>query len=460
MEIIEFLEKYSKQTYKNIHTTLFYNRKGNTKHSWWNEKTDGVFHPYYSFSGDKISYGFEEFKDLFNSVDLTKYHNVKFVLGDCTFYTYTGTFTEKDNIKTEFGIYLDLYGYRDVVLKLERTNYDDYKNYWLGIEGIDIIFDLLKSDNIKLDKYDEKELIGEMPFIPRKYGVIPSKYRNSTKVKYKFSDDNVSYEKDAVIDFDKFIIMNNVNGIYTPSKLVTHGIVNSYDDKDYILPRVKKIKDLGVKVIRLLNDSNYDISLFYDLEGVEVKASKKVLGMYPNLRKYSKDEKKKAEIEAKEEAERKAEEKEIYDDTFTLMQHGKIILKDVRSYKISEYFENRTANEFESNLIELGKKCFDCIKGISDIKKIFFGSYGIYTYTELAGEKFANFDDIESVNKCKGIEIPARLVTLFHLDSFGFPCIDTGSDDIVFDRGATYLGVEKNEDGEIVVIYEDGDQNI
>jgi hypothetical protein len=285
--------------------------------------------------------------------------------------------------------------------------------------------------------------------------MLPSSGYPQKKGEYEWSTDDV-----GDIDLEHFVKMETKDGVYKPSKDVIEILMGGYSwEYEKVLRQNRGIKltDLGIHTVQFRNNANYSIDNFYDCTGIKLKASKSVLESYPDLRQYSENEKAKEELKAKEKAAEEARLAEIKADTYSLVQDGKVILKDVRSHVIEEYFEDKQNVVFTQQAISAAKVLFDAAP---ELDKIFFGKYGIYSYTELSGEKFADFEDIEYVNKLKGIKLPKRVVTLYNEGVAEFPYIDKYDTDVDFEKGATYVGVERFEDGEMELIYEDGDQGI
>lgn len=469
MTIEKFHETFwsNKSFWLNDH--MYYHQQPSEKRSYWNEKEDGKFDPHYSMNNFSRKSGREftpqDIEKIYNSVDFKKYAGKKFIIQDYIFYAYSsGEYTDKhhkDEIACGHSFYMDYHGFRLKVLDFEEKKYfKEYggkpnNGYSKGVEGLDIMFDLLKDNpDVELIPYELEELTGPIGFkITSIRGLTPSAYFQKKHPTYEWEG---AAEKIGEIDLDHFIKMDIKDGVYKPTSSIMDKLLN-YDNQDLLKTKIKKFKDFGVHTIKFLNNSNWDVSKFYNLEGVEVKASKSVLSRYPEMRNYSTDEKAKSEIIAAEKAAEEAYQKSIYDDTYTLMRHGKVVLENVRSYDITNYFENKEEQDFDLFVIEAAKKCFEAAP---ELDKIFFGRYGIYSYTEMSGERFSDFENVERINKDKDIILPKRLVTLINSGAIDTPYIDKDDKTLTFDRGANYLGVEKNSEGKLSIINEDGDQGI
>jgi len=465
MTIEKFHESYWNGTAFWLNDHMYFHEKPSEQRYNWNEKIDGKFDPHYSMNNFSKKFGKvftpQEIEKIYDSIDWNKYAGKKFILGDYTFYgfvsgVYRSEFYKQDYF--EHAIYMDYHGYRLKAMEVQQCiGYDKKKHYNKSFEGLETLIELLKDNpDIPLVEYELEELVGPIGF-PKKptneFHLTPSAYIQKKHPEYTWEG---AAEKIGKIDLDHFIKMDIKDGVYKPTSSIMNKLLH-YDNRDLLKTKIKNLKDFGVHTIKFLNNSNWDISQFYDLEGVEVKASKSVLSSYPNLRKYSNDEKAKIEIEEKEKAAEEAYKKSIYDDTYTLVHHGKVILENVRSYDITNYFENKEEKDFELFIIEAGKKCFEAAP---ELDKIFFGRYGIYSYTEMSGERFSDFENIERINKDKDIILPKRLITLINSGAIDTPYIDKDDKTMDFDRGATYLGVAKDKKGIITVIEEEGGQGI
>lgn len=446
---------------------MYYNAKSYEKPSYWNEIDEGKFIPCYSMINSSKKFGRiftpHDIERIFDSIDLSKYAGKKFIIGDYTFYGFQSD-VYKDSYENYFieqAIYMDYHGYRLKALKLTKSKCnenDNYKKkYSKSFEGLEIVFDFLRDNqDVVLMDYELEELTGPIRFMlkPRsEYGLTPSAYLANHHSIRKWEG---AVEKIGEIDLDHFIKMDITDGVYKPTKSIITKLL-SYDNKPLLKNKTKQLKDLGVKTIKFLNNSNWNLSEYYDLIDVEIKASKSVLEKYPNMRKFSKDEKALLEIETKEKIEEENLRREILNDTYSLTQNGKTILDNVRSYEISNYFENKVNKDFELFVIETGKQCFEVAP---ELKKIFFGKFGIYSYTELAGKTFADFEDIERINNLKNITLPKRLITLINGGKIEIPSIDEYNNNFEFKKGATYLGAAKDENGNVIMITESGDQGI
>jgi hypothetical protein len=463
MTIEKFHEAYWSDNFFWLNDHMYFHQRASEKRSYWNEEEDGKFDPHYSMNNFSRRNGRpftpQEIEKIYDSIDWDKYAGKKFIMGDYTFYVFASGVYKSEFYKTDYyahGIYMEYKGYRITALDLKKgIGYEKEKNYSKGFEGLDIMLDLLKDNpDIELIPCKLEEITGPIGFkLKSDITMIPPDYPQKKHPTYKWEG---AGEKISIIDLDHFIKMDIKNGVYEPSNSIMNKLLK-YEVEELLKTKTKKLKDLGVHTIKFKNNSNWNIGKFYNIEGIELKASKSVLARYDNLRKYSKNEKAKEEILAAEKAEQEAYEKSVYDDTYTLMQHGKVILENVLSYDITHYFENKENKDFELSVIEAGKKCFEVAP---DLNKIFFGKFGIYSYTEMSGERFADFEDIERINKLKDIKLPKRLITLVQHGEIDYPFIDKDDKLFDFDKGATYIGVSKDKKGNVTMVLEDGDQGI
>ena len=414
-----------------------------------------------------------EINKIYNSIDFKKYHKKKFTMGDYTFFGYYGEVREddgwggkKNKVESQFTFLFDYHGYRFQMIKFEKEategdrskkNSNSYDNSHWGVDGFTEMIELVldNEDSIKLVPYKLEEVFGTKGVSKGILGnksINPPLYPLAPHPEYDWGGIKI-----GKIDIDHFVLLETKDGVYKPSAKIVNNFIHGYNYDEVRKPMEKKLSELGVHKVHFRNNASFSIDYYYDLEGIEVKASKSVLSSHPELRKYSTDDKAKSEIAAKEKAAEEARQKEIYDDTYTLMHHGKVIAENVRSGEITEYFDNKESKEFEFNVIDAGKKCFDAAP---ELDRIFFMNYGIYSYTEMSGEKFTHYEDLEYVNKLKDIKLPKRLVTLLSHCEIEPPAFDTDSDLFEFDKGAMYIGAAKDEDGEVYMIHEDGDQGI
>ena len=406
-----------------------------------------------------------------------KEYKKKFSIGEYNFYIYfnSGVFENKNSIQgddfyycEDFSVYFEYKGFSNKILNLYKQEKKDgeklnYRN--LKIEGYFVVLEFLKQTTdilVLLEDYDFKEVFGDwehqyyFSFAP----ITPKDLCKYTKKKSKYSISR-KYDIEPIkpeVNLDFFIEMFTEKGVYKPNKKVVDKLFLSFNNE--LKTKAKSLKDLGVDIVQFKNNTAYDITKFYDLAGVSIKCSESVLKNSPNLRKFHINQELAKNVSKKEKEDKIRIERErvekIANDTYTLYQFGIPILKDVRSYEIEEYIKNKNKNNFQKQAISAAKKVFEAS---SEIDVIYFMHYGIYTYTEMAGEKFAHYEDLEYINKLKNNKLPKRVVTLLNLEEITFPFFDKYDDNITFESGATFIGVKKSGDN-YVVIYENGEQGI
>lgn len=405
-----------------------------------------------------------------NNSKLTK----KFNIGDYNFYLFfnSGIFENKNSIDKkdnyqvdEFSVYIEYHGFTNRILNLytqDKRDNEKLTQRSIVVKGYFVLLEFLKNaEDLILEDYVIEDVFGEWEETYYFYrdSVTPKELCKYTKEKSKYSITG-EYDinsKTRIVDLDFFIKMFTNKGIYKPNKKIFSSLCLFNNEPK---SKVKLLKDLGVDIIQFQNNSAYNITEFYDLTGVIVKCSESVLKKYENLRNFYIDKEVASKITKQEKEEKIRIEKEwkqeIANDTYTLYQFGIPILKDVRSYQIKEYFETESNNAFENIAIEEAKKVFNAT---SELDVIYFMHYGIYTYTEMSGEKFSHYEDLEYINNLKGNKLPKRIVTLLNLGEISFPYFDKYDKDVDFETGATFIGVKKSGDS-YTLVYEDGDQGI
>jgi len=201
------------------------------------------------------------------------------------------------------------------------------------------------------------------------------------------------------------------------------------------------LKQLNVHTIRLRSKVHFDVKNYHDIEGMKIKAPKKVIEKY-DLEDYCADEKIVQKLKEEEEARKKAEELEIHMNTYSLVQHGKTILDNVQKWEIVRYLENIDVNSIDNRIIETVKPLFD---EYEEVDKIYLAYWGTFFKYELAGERIELDFETDSQNiKHLGVELYNKTME-FHSDCYNIPL----SERIVelkwgwTERGATILGVER-----------------
>jgi hypothetical protein len=409
-------------------------------------------------------------KYIGHSKQLTK----KFAIGDYNFYIYfnSGPFKDRNSDGEiyqvdDFSVYLEYHGFTNKILNLykqEQKEKHKLSSRQVKIKGYFIFLEFLKNvrvEDLTFEDYKIEDVFGQWE--PDYYfwldPITPKDLCKYVKEKSKYSIGKKYIIRPIVnkVDLDFFIKMFTNKGIYKPNKKI-YDMLNKFQNEPK--SSMGLLKDLGVDLIQFQNNSAYDITKYYDLTGVSIKCSGSVLKDYPDLRKFHINKELAENITKKEKEEKlrvEREEKErIANDTYTLYQFGVPILKDVRSHEIEEYFDNKSDSEFENRAIQAAKKVFEASP---ELDVFYFMHYGIYTYTEMAGEKFCDYENLASINKLKGNELPNRIITLLNLGEIEFPYFDKYDNNVQFDAGATFIGVRKSQDT-YTLVYEEGEQGI
>lgn len=194
----------------------------------------------------------------------------------------------------------------------------------------------------------------------------------------------------AAIDFSWFIQKETKNGVYKPSRAVIDSIYfTSYEVKKEDFRNLKKdvLKQLDVHTIQLSDSAHFHIESWYDIKGIAIKGPKKVIERY-GYEKYCASKEIVEKIKAEKAEAKRKQDLAVHNNTFTLMQHGRVVLKDKQSEEILAYLENLDANDMEVALLENMKPIFDAFP---EVKRFNVCSFGTYYAYELAGE--SHFDD-------------------------------------------------------------------
>lgn len=179
-------------------------------------------------------------------------------------------------------------------------------------------------------------------------------------------------------DFEWFIKQGLKKGIYSPDSATikyVFGISNKKPNKDLL-------NKLGVNTIQLSAKDHFDIAKYFNMDGITIKGPKSVITKY-GYEKYLNNEKMLNTIKKDKEEQERKDNLAKYNDTFTLMFHGKEIMVDCSSNKIIEYLQNKSTKDTEQLILDSFKVIFDTFKEIDKFELCSFGTY--YAY-ELAGE--------------------------------------------------------------------------
>lgn len=201
------------------------------------------------------------------------------------------------------------------------------------------------------------------------------------------------------VDFEYFVKKQTKDGIYSPTKAIVDkiyyvDIYNHYGKRKNLDRNL--LKKLNIHTVVMKNTVHFNIKKFFNLAGVKIKAPKKVIQTY-DLTKYSIDEKMIVTINKEAEKEKRKAELEVYNDTFSLVFHGKTILENKSSFQIKNYLENKTNSDVEREMKESFRPIF---KAFADVDYLNIVSFGTYYASELAGEKHLNYEvENEHINK-------------------------------------------------------------
>ena len=207
--------------------------------------------------------------------------------------------------------------------------------------------------------------------------------------KYIYDDMKVNkIENLQNIDYLFLVTKQTKDGVYSPTKAVIDRFFGyrRFNDKKLIDKTI--LKKAGVHTVQFKDSVHFNILEYFSLKDIKIKAPKKVIERY-NYSKYCEDKTIVEKIKEEEEEEKLREELEIKADTYTLMQNGKVVLKDKRSYEIAEYFDKKTSLSLKKDAINAMTSVFEANPTIDKIELASFGTY--YKY-ELAGETHYNTD--------------------------------------------------------------------
>lgn len=229
--------------------------------------------------------------------------------------------------------------------------------------------------------------------------------------------------------------------IYKPERATIKLIyVRHYTPKDKSI-----LHKLGITNVHLRNDASFSIDGYYDLTGIEIKASAKVLERHFGIEPYVKDDKVKQELKAKEAEEKRLRKEQEYNEQFTLSFHGKEIFKDVPYYKIVEYLENFQSTSTMDTLVAAAKTLFT---QFPHIKLFNIGYYGTYFKYECAGEKCEMRDDYTQYNEHISKDDMEKIC-----EEDLIPCLSTEEAELLFgevERGQLMISLQ-NKKGEYVI---------
>ena len=128
---------------------------------------------------------------------------------------------------------------------------------------------------------------------------------------------------------------------------------------------------------------------------IQLKAPKSVIKSY-GLEEYCSDKEIINKIKEEELQVKRDEELRIYNNQFTLMQHGRVIFEDSPKDVVMSYLENHQAKEVESIILKNMQPIFDHFKNIN---KLYIGKWGQYWENECRGEKMNYTCEVDGMNE-------------------------------------------------------------
>lgn len=263
---------------------------------------------------------------------------------------------------------------------------------------------------------------------------------------YAEKEKTLRYYSQRDLDFNWFLSQETVGGIFKPEKSTIDNIWAGY------VPGKKLLKEAGVHTVQLRANCHFNISKVFDLKEITLKAPKSVIKTY-GLEKYCNDESVVKKIKEEDEQVLRDENLKKYNDQFTLMQHGKVILEDKPKWDIIQYLESNKSAEFEPEIIKNIQPVFDHFK---DINKLYLGKWGQYSQYESRGVIMDFNCEVDDMNaKLMSSETHRELYELFENNIYmdfdeKLLEIKYGWPEMSFNR----IGVEKTSKGKLKVFVE------
>lgn len=236
-------------------------------------------------------------------------------------------------------------------------------------ESLDKMMELLLTEDVK----EIPEGLGELDYYS--YSYSNRKSHNNTTIL------NLSKEK---IDLEWYIEQDTKDFEFKPSSNFVDNILDVVQKKDKNI-----LQNMLIRKVYMRGKQYFNILDYFDIHGIEIKAPKSVIKSF-GLEKYIVDDKMLREIEDEK---RILEEKEAYfekENTFTLMQHGKNVLKNKSKEDIQDYLESHTI-----------KYPFKSVKKITEdyqITKAMKENLGVYMEDDLSDLTFDTLRDIIRYN--------------------------------------------------------------
>lgn len=191
------------------------------------------------------------------------------------------------------------------------------------------------------------------------------------------------------LDLEYFIQKETKDNIYKPEPNTISRVIN----------RLKKKYDalitLDIKQVQFRSNAHFQLTTHFNLpKNLSIKGPKKVIETY-RYEKYCADDSIVKELIKEKKAQKVKQELEVYNNQFTLVQHGKTLLTNVDRQFLINYLESYQAEDLDKKLLENIKPIFDNY----DIPYIYLGTWGQYYEYEIKGEKCDFNTDTYSLNK-------------------------------------------------------------
>lgn len=379
--------------------------------------------------------------------------------------------------KTEFGVYVSYHGHYKTLMRafdtylIEAALCKPTQTNWHWLKPTEDKPYIMRkvtfraAHDTKISFIEELFNSLDIDALELKDAIIQPQYQYD----FTLSDDekrpevkNISQFTKEEIDLEWFVKQEIKDGIYRPEgSTIAKWIYDGFRAGNY---DKKLLQKLGVHTIQLRADAHFNPTWYYDLKGIAIKAPKTVIERY-GLEKYCKSQEVVEKIKQekkKREDERKARD---YNSKFTLMQHGKVIKKDVYYSQIIDYLENfvpaSTISKSGSSKSDVVEEILKSVQIIfdeyKDLNKIYLGYWGTYCKYELRGKRRDFESDCDYLNREIDPETYSQIMQLYSNELYG------GVDETAIvnkfgwpDRGFLAIGIKRVGD-KLEVFTEDYD---
>lgn len=356
--------------------------------------------------------------------------NIKYVMDDFKLFVYI-VFSHKGCFKTLAYVRFDsIFSYENGCKKSARWECD-----------VNVYNTLAEQIINKLNLQPTSEL----DFIEPVTEIID--YKPRERYAYEI-DDAIKQANCKYLDLKSIIEPEITKGVFKPTPETIEIFLKSPVGVEMNYP----LKDLGVHTIHMRGNAYFSATKYFDLDGVKIKAPKKVIKDY-SYEKYAVDQKM-AQTILKEKQDRIDRENRITENNkFTLMRKGVVIFEHIDKNIVQEYLDGYVASDTDEP-VEFDK--FTLNEYVPLLKKFNIDRYelvywGTYFRYELAGERCDfNYEDL---NKHLSEDIIHEIdEEVFATDekliehNYGWP-----------ERGASLLVIIKNDKGEYELVEEDYD---